>query len=72
MEWLKETCFSSLEKESQKNHLLLFITICSFFLGIILIGYYGYIFRPSVLPFWICGMSVSRRPSGLRKTNVRS
>ncbi|WP_419894811.1 DUF4077 domain-containing protein, partial [Proteus faecis] len=33
MEWLKRTCFSNLEKESQKNHLLLFITICSFFLG---------------------------------------
>ncbi|MFB6649878.1 DUF4077 domain-containing protein, partial [Bacillus toyonensis] len=27
MEWLKRTCFSNLEKESQKNHLLLFITI---------------------------------------------
>lgn len=44
MEWLK-TCFSNLEKESQKNHLLLFITICSFFLGIIAIGYYGYILQ---------------------------
>lgn len=54
MEWLKKTCFSNLEKESQKNHLLLFITICSFFLGIIAIGYYGYIFTESnrVLGLW--------------------
>ena len=58
MEWLKRTCFSNLEKESQKNHLLLFITICSFFLGIIAIGYYGYIFTERAIAFWICGISV--------------
>ena len=57
MEWLKRTCFSNLEKESQKNHLLLFITICSFFLGIIAIGYYGYILQRAIA-FWICGISV--------------
>ncbi|MGU3352234.1 DUF4077 domain-containing protein [Bacillus sp. M5A3_1b] len=58
MEWLKRTCFSNLEKESQKNHLLLFITICSFFLGIIAIGYYGYIFTERAIAFWVCGISV--------------
>ena len=58
MEWLKKTCFSNLEKESQKNHLLLFITICSFFLGIIAIGYYGYIFTERAIAFWVCGISV--------------
>ena len=58
MEWLKKTCFSNLEKESQKNHLLLFITICSFFLGIIAIGYYGYIFTARAIAFWVCGISV--------------
>ncbi|PER45700.1 chemotaxis protein [Bacillus thuringiensis] len=58
MEWLKRTCFSNLEKESQKNHLLLFITICSFCLGIIAIGYYGYIFTERAIAFWICGISV--------------
>ena len=54
---VKEDLFSNLEKESQKNHLLLFITICSFFLGIIAIGYYGYILQRAIA-FWICGISV--------------
>ena len=55
---VKENLFSNLEKESQKNHLLLFITICSFFLGIIAIGYYGYIFTARAIAFWVCGISV--------------
>ncbi|EOW9528374.1 DUF4077 domain-containing protein [Bacillus cytotoxicus] len=55
MEWLNKTCFSNLEKETQRNHLLLFITVCSLLLGTAAISYYGYIFTTRAIPFWICG-----------------
>ncbi|MGG2017670.1 DUF4077 domain-containing protein [Bacillus sp. S10(2024)] len=58
MEWLKRKCFSNLEQESQKNHLLLFISMFSFFLGIAAISYYGYIFTARAIPFWVCGATV--------------
>ncbi|HDX9577819.1 TPA: DUF4077 domain-containing protein [Bacillus pseudomycoides] len=58
MEWLKRKCFSNLEQESQKNHLLLFISMFSFSLGIAAISYYGYIFTARAIPFWLCGVTL--------------
>ncbi|WP_369901925.1 DUF4077 domain-containing protein [Bacillus manliponensis] len=58
MEWLRRTCFSNLEQEKQKNHLLFFIMICSFVLGLGSINYYGYTFTERAIAFWIGGIGL--------------
>jgi methyl-accepting chemotaxis protein len=58
MTWLRKKCFTNLEQESQKNNLLLFISMCCFVLGVAAIGYYGYALTARAIPFWLCGLAV--------------
>jgi len=53
MSWFRRTILSDLEKESQRNHLLFFIMICCFLLGMAALLHYGYIFtHPQGTVYW--------------------